>query len=383
MWRIQPRDISRRFQGDGDSFTEFVDAVLRARAAALGIPAAAIQTNPRSSQRDGGVDALMDGANASDGDDWLRSPTIWQYKAGRHRADHGVDEQNRALEAELRKPFSSRCLSTGHAYRFCICDELPAQKTTDWEDTLTLAALDINPNSPRARVLDTSDLAVLASRYPGIALRFFGRAGRGAGFPLEVWERNLRQQTPTFVQVPAWSAAWSAIGDHLDLTSAVADVVLPVQGQAGVGKTRVVLERVSVEPHLRDRFPLRSAERDVIEALALVTRLGFSRDVSGELEALCELVGLDSALFGETANRLHDVPGFVGRGGRYLYVTPEIIAQVAFESAWRRWSEPDVRGFLSRIPLALSQPFKRRVERSASEEIRREVADFFPRGSLA
>src|SRR5437868_825184 len=64
----------------------------------------------------------------------------------------------------------------------------------------------------------------------------------------------------------------------------------------------------------------------------------------------------------QIAQRLRQSPGFIAFGGRYLYVTPILIAQVAFQSAWERWVAPDPPGFLRALPEPLIEPFVARVQ---------------------
>ncbi len=131
----------------------------------------------------------------------------------------------------------------------------------------------------------------------------------------------------------------------------------------------------SVDQYLQRR--LSDQQLTVVQALSLVTRVGYKHDVARELDDLCALTGLDRGTALSVADRLHDVPGFVARAGRYRYTTPEIVAQAAFERAWRRWCEDDPDTFLGKLPASLLEPFINRVRNSASEEVRRRVGDYF------
>ncbi len=117
----------------------------------------------------------------------------------------------------------------------------------------------------------------------------------------------------------------------------------------------------------------------VLQALSLVTKVGMKDDVAQELNDLCNLVGIDPRQFKEIANMLHDNPGFIGRGGRFFYVTPEIIAQVGFESAWGLWAKADPEDFLKRIPPSILETFYKRASRSAPEEVRQIIGNTFRR----
>jgi len=118
-------------------------------------------------------------------------------------------------------------------------------------------------------------------------------------------------------------------------------------------------------------------ERRVVEAIALMQKVGFSGSVAGELDELAALTGVDRGEVLEVAATLKDTPGFIVRTTRYLYITPEIIARIAFENAWRRWIEGDPDAFLRKIPPALLESFQARVARSGSAEVRARSGEFF------
>jgi hypothetical protein len=76
---------------------------------------------------------------------------------------------------------------------------------------------------------------------------------------------------------------------------------------------------------------------------------------------------------------IKDVPGFVERGELYYRVTPELIAMIAFEAAWRRWAEGRENSFLESIPDALQESFFHRVSEGRNPEVRKTVQLFFRR----
>ncbi len=114
-----------------------------------------------------------------------------------------------------------------------------------------------------------------------------------------------------------------------------------------------------------------------VEALSLLPRVGYRDDKAGELDALAGHVGLDRRRVVELSTSLKNVPGFVAFAGRYLYVTPQVIAQVAFARAWDRWIAPDPERFLGEFPAELLPEFLRAVERNATKDVRRVVGEFF------
>lgn len=123
---------------------------------------------------------------------------------------------------------------------------------------------------------------------------------------------------------------------------------------------------------------LANQERDAVEAIALFHGVGWRDEVADELQRLCTLLGLDVDRFRQAATRIGKAPGFIATAGRYWYVKPPIVAQVAFEDAWQRWGEHDVTRFLERIATSgLLQPFLRQVGRVAPDQVRRRVGDYW------
>lgn len=94
---------------------------------------------------------------------------------------------------------------------------------------------------------------------------------------------------------------------------------------------------------------------------------------------LCSILNLEPRSFREIAKNLHDTSGFVARAGRYYYVTPEIVARVGFDLAWNNWIKEDPTEFLTKVPKILLEPFYTRVKKSASEEVRGIIGEFFRR----
>ncbi|HLG94929.1 MAG TPA: hypothetical protein VKX49_01325 [Bryobacteraceae bacterium] len=142
-------------------------------------------------------------------------------------------------------------------------------------------------------------------------------------------------------------------------------------------------------PTLQDYYRSRLSPDDqkVVEAISLVQRIGHSDDVAVQLDLLTELTGVRSELVRETVARLKDAPGFIVVTPRYYYVTPQIIAEIAFRRAWERLASQNPAAFLDRIPELLRGPFELRIRGlSIGQEVRsivgahfqKRVADFTP-----
>jgi hypothetical protein len=131
----------------------------------------------------------------------------------------------------------------------------------------------------------------------------------------------------------------------------------------------------SVREYLQLR--LTAEQRQALAALSLVTKIGYSGNVADELGSLCNVLSLDARHTLDSLYQLRRGPGFAVVAGRYFYVSPEIVAHVAFADAWDRWCSDDPHGFLARVPEPLLVAFLARIQRSASEEVRRICGDYF------
>lgn len=509
MWTIDAFQVIHLGRSPGgDRFTNFVDELIRAQSFLDGRHAAAIHTNLRTNIGDKGVDTKVDNFVHHAKNPWLQGPAIMQYKAS------GYSGGERDFKTEINKPFAKQCIEEGFAYRFCVCDSMPATTKADWEKSLNSLIKEINPDSPVAYVLTADDLAAWANNFPSIILKFFRPVATNIVFHMDSWGTSIRSLTPEYTVVPEWEGVTKQIQTMLNFSIEIPDVLMTVQGEAGVGKTRLVFESIAALPEasslvvytsdenlaiqaatmmindpgvtsilvadecslqvrqnlknilrghsnrirviaidntgerpsdltyqfwlekmapellisvleknyqyvpkerlqvyaklsggfvrlaadlclndtriaheghvgaglpdIRDYYISRLSfeDRKVLEAIALLSKVGYKQDVKEEMQFLCNLLRLDQQTIIETARRLHDVPGFVALAGRYMYVTPELIAQVAFDEGYKRWIE-EPEEFLSSIPENLLQSFLTRVAWSGREEVRRQIGGYF------
>ncbi len=510
MWKLSPiHDIPKLRGSGGQLFTEFVDALLRVQCSVSGTPNAAIATTLRVNVGDGGVDTRIDEGCSTDLTGWLRCKTAWQFKA---ESLERVTEAS--VAAEIQKPYAREVVAGGYGFRICVCDEMTAERKDFLVRALNQAAQAINKNARQCYVLSASDLADWANRFPGLVANHFGR-------PLTIarhwraWQASELAVTPAYVLPPDWRTRFEAIQNHLRFPSQPSEAVLPVQGAAGVGKSRLAFEAIrqlpgatdlalvtnddeparqaalwlvnsgqefailvadectvqgrfhvsqivkghehrirviaidnsgepppggapgiwleqiasdTTEVVLQTNFPLVPAERRrayaglsegyirlaadlcrhdaamtavggfgpaisslqeyyrsripdkdqiIVEAIALVDRIGHSDDRAYQLELLATLTGIDPSHARQAVHRLKDAPGFVAVTPRYFYVTPQIIAEIAFHRAWRRWAALNAQSFLEKIPDALRPSFELRVRGIADLEVRSIVSAHF------
>ncbi len=149
------------------------------------------------------------------------------------------------------------------------------------------------------------------------------------------------------------------------------DVYVPADGSVGL------LFGFFDDSYLQTR--LTAPELDAVRLVSLLPRIGYRDDVANELAALCghPMIGQLPLAVVQIAQRLRQSPGFIAFGGRYLYVTPQLIAQVAFQSAWEQWVAPDPPGFFGALPEPLIERFITRVQDAGSDAMRQSVSDFF------
>jgi hypothetical protein len=119
------------------------------------------------------------------------------------------------------------------------------------------------------------------------------------------------------------------------------DARIQAAGHAGVAM-------MSVHDYLETRFRSQ-IDRNALALISMFTKLGFREKVAAELEAACQVVGQNTGDIQKALRNLHETTGFVARAGRYYYVTPEIVADAAFEIAWREWIEDDPESFFFRL----------------------------------
>lgn len=127
MIRIAAAHIYVLRNSTGKPFTDLLDRPIRAAAGTLGIPPSAVLDNPRTNYPDGGVDTQVTIGAQLDPWGYLNGPSTWQYKAVALK-----DFTDSKVKAEISgdsKTYVRGLLQEGYAYRLCIADDGPAEKT--------------------------------------------------------------------------------------------------------------------------------------------------------------------------------------------------------------------------------------------------------------
>jgi hypothetical protein len=500
----------------GEHFTRFVDGLIRGEAHVGGLSQSEVDTQVRVNIRDGGVDTRVNAPIPRDRTGYMDVPTCWQFKAQtamelEERKTEG--DPFRFLTEEVSKPEVRRLVELGYGYRFCFLGDLPPEKLAKWEDHLAAECRKMSPASTTPRVVAADKLTAWANRFPAVASMV--RPFTQEIFNLDSWRQAVRAVTPEYVPFDGWANFSKSIGDHVTDTLVV-DACLSVEGEAGVGKTRLVFESLTVLPGIpslvmytndertahqlsyqlatamnapaaivvadecslptrllieetivgcRERvrficlsnsgergvsraaelwleempratiervlarnFPnvpqerraayaelaggfirlaadmcrhnnlmaegdlgpilnrieeyVRARVRDaddlrVLHQLALFSRVGAKADVAHQLQSLCEITGIPRETVLQVAGRIKDSPGFVNVAGRFLYVTPAIVARIAFARGFDIWVRDDPKAFVERLHPDLVSPFFDRVRVVATEEVKAAVAATF------
>ena len=235
MWALNESEIlGLQGLGGGQPFTEFVDALIGTAAWHGGVPSAELRTNFRVHIADKGVDTALACAVPRDASGWLSVPTVWQYKA------EAYTEVRR--RKQLTGDYVHQLVREGHAYRLAIADSVPAVTVADWNAELLALARAVSPAALPPGVVTAGSLKDWANHYPALVLRRFRPNLAATAQHFDAWRAGVTAHSKEYVPVAHWVGLQEVLRRHMDLQLPVPEVVLPLQGEPGVGKTRVVFE---------------------------------------------------------------------------------------------------------------------------------------------
>jgi hypothetical protein len=340
--------------GGGKPFTAFMDALIREHAREGSVPDAAIRTNIRTSIPDGGVDTEVVEAVPGDSTGWFLGRTVWQYKGGPYAGTRPAELLDGGYVREQ--------IAAGAAFRLAVADSMPPSTHKDWEGTLAEEIRLIRPDAPSPRVLTADDLQAWASRYPGLVLTFFHQWLATEALHLGAWAANAEAVTRVYVPVANWQPVRSALEAHVDLSGPAPPVaVRTIQGEAGIGKTRLAYDVVH-------RLP---------GATAVVL---YCSDEAGALHVATHLANSQSA----RAILIADECGPDGRYRLGLLLAGHAgrIRAIAIDNSLQRSHTPDPELSLRKMPEDALREVLARNFPAVSEERRRAyaaLAEGFPR----
>ncbi|MGI8514630.1 MAG: hypothetical protein ACR2NT_05725 [Acidimicrobiia bacterium] len=231
---LGPFDITaERIQALGTRFSAFVNRLLELEVHAGGINGYLLAVNANETTPDGGVDASV---RDSPGTDFLPiGDSAWQFKRGTYGPQACADEFQDANWAH-------EYVRNGGSYVIVLAAALPDNLIESRRREVAAKAVELGllpaDDASRIRVYDANRLARWASKFPSLAVSpLSGGPGSGA-VDFDTWSDG-RTHDKTWVPDDRRAAAIDAIGSQVTSTGVVE---VRVQGESGVGKTRLVLE---------------------------------------------------------------------------------------------------------------------------------------------
>jgi len=213
-----------------------------------------LDLSTRETDPDAGVDARVKWF--TDGHDILRAgENVIQYKSGKLSL--------KDLQTEFKKPGVQRALKKGGAYLILVSQDYVRKdiiRLREKELRKLCNRAKIPPH--RAAILFGSGIARWISRYPAVLARPELRQNIHEFVTVEQWRNGNAQMLNPFKPDPERSGTIERIHDFLD--SAAGESVSRLEGPAGVGKTRLILEAVT-DPRYESRtiYALNAENREV------------------------------------------------------------------------------------------------------------------------
>lgn len=231
---LGPFDIdAERIVGLGARFTAFVTRLIELEASAHGLRGSQLVFNPRETTPDGGVDASTREAAATD---FIPTGnTAWQFKRSNLGPTACADEfENAHWAREFVREGGSYVLLLGVP----LNDNLIENRRKKIAERAIELGLLTSDDRSRVRVYDAAHLARWASRFPSLAVSQLAVGPGSVAVDFERWESG-RGSGGTWVADDARSAAIQSIREQVSSNRVVE---VRVQGESGIGKTRLVLE---------------------------------------------------------------------------------------------------------------------------------------------
>jgi len=237
--RVDPRQLQIL---DPYRFTLLLNDLIHAEAYRLGVPNTDVDTTVAMNVPDGGIDArARNTAKATRLSSQFLPPDVsaWQFKAGRCPSLDSIYYE------ELNKPEVVRSIQDDQCYCFVTASLLTATQVDRLNGVLATRYLELD-REPNFLILSAERLARWVEQYLAIAHRHFN-------LPLRNWETIEQWRAPERLR-----NAWQPDSSRQELIDAVqaavsgADKFIFVSGYAGMGKTRTVLEAVSI-PGIQER----------------------------------------------------------------------------------------------------------------------------------
>jgi hypothetical protein len=227
IYELKPDELGGLDQSE---FVDMVNHLIRAEASRRSIPPSGIHTNLRVNEPDAGIDARVD-APLSHESQWVPSGvSVWQVKSANVYPGELRDEAGKPGVLEAVASGGTYCIAIGVDYG----DDLRQSREKALRDRFLELGL-----PARYRLYSASDLAAWASEIPAIVLLPQFDHPIGGLTRWAAWEQHHLHGVP-FQSDPRRAEIMQQIRrsekGEIDLSH------LRLEGQSGVGKTRLALE---------------------------------------------------------------------------------------------------------------------------------------------
>jgi hypothetical protein len=227
IYEIGPDEVSRL---DQLAFVDAVNHLVRAEASRSGIPTSGIHTNLRVNESDAGIDARVL-APSSHRSQWIPLGTsAWQMKSGNVYPGELRKEFNKPGVQKVVKHGGTYCVAIGVDYG----DKLLQRREEVLQQCFHKLGLD-----PRYRLYTASDLAAWGSEMLGIVLLPHFNHPVGELTRWEKWSQDPKHA----LSFEADHQREQIVQEIRRVEAGGTDLIhIRLEGQSGVGKTRLALE---------------------------------------------------------------------------------------------------------------------------------------------
>jgi hypothetical protein len=229
---LDGKDVERL---NNQEFQSIMNALLTAEAGRWHVPLLDLDLSTRQTDPDAGIDARVKWS--TDGHDILKiGENVIQYKSGKLSLAE--------LRTEFRKPGVQDTLNSGGAYLILVGqDYVRKDVVSRREKELRRLCARKKIPSDQATILFGNAIARWISRYPAVVARQELRQNIHEFKTVERWRRDNAQMLNPFKADPERTDTIKRIHGFLDSTAG--EPIFRLEGLAGVGKTRLVLEAVN------------------------------------------------------------------------------------------------------------------------------------------
>jgi len=213
-----------------------LNALVLADAAQQRIPLQQVDVSTRSTDPDAGIDARVEFPTGSAHDLLAVGENVLQYKAGKLT--------KRLLSEEFRKSGVQKTLQKGGHYLFCAGRDYVSKDAKLHANTLSELCRRSKIPAGQVKIIFGSAVARWICRYPAIVARPELRKHVRTFITVERWANDNPQMSNPFRADESRKATIEQIHTFLQSDSPE-QAVLRLEGPAGVGKTRLVLQAVN------------------------------------------------------------------------------------------------------------------------------------------